>query len=255
MDFSSVEKTVQEKLHDVSSLRTKLLSRLDWLPRLESNVIFHSSLLITTLMIIIAIFAQLRSLKLFAFHPICMTIGTVIFFAEGIVTYKNKMLLEIFSPIMQHNKRIKIRVIHQTLQMTGAAFIGMGLLFMLANKGIARKSILPHTFHSFFGTLALILIVIQGISGSQKMAQFESLNKKTLRWHGDSGLLLWDLLCMTMLLGAFEFLNFTLTNVITELCLVATWLVVHAQMRRKGDYSEEREGEEVLVEVAESREV
>ena len=65
--------------------------------------------------------------------------------------------------------------------------------------------------------------------------------------------MLWDLLCLTMLLGMFEFFTFTLTNIFVELCVFATWIVVHIQMRRKGDHLGEDEAQQVE-QVPESRE-
>ena len=239
------EAGLQEQLHNISQQRSKYLTRFlalfnsAWL---ESNVLFHALLFFTSLMVIVAIFAQLRSLKLFAFHPVFMTIGALVFLAEGITTYRNPTLLEVFSPIMQHGKKVKVRVIHQSLQIIGSFFIGMGLLFMFANKGFEKKTILPHTLHSLVGTVAILFLIVQAVAGSQKMAQLESkVVVKIRRWHGDSGLLLWDLLCLTMLLGLFEFFNFTLTNLFVELCVFATWIVVHVQMRKKGDHLGEEE--------------
>ena len=241
-----MEGRLQERLADVTATRARVLGRLLQVlgpassTVLESTALFHTLVFFTTLMIVIAIFAQTRRISLFSFHPVLMTLGVLSFFAQGIVAYKNKSLLEIFGPIMQHNKRIKVRVIHQSLQLLGTGFVGMGLLFIFANKAMEKKTIFPHTLHSLFGTLAILLIAIQGASGMQKMAQIESKPTavKIRRWHGDSGLLLWDLLCITMLLGMLEFLHFNLTNLLIELCVVGCWLMVHAQMRRKGDEAE-----------------
>ena len=247
-----MEGKVQEKLLELSNARSKVVTRVlagagPYAAWLESNALLHTTLFFTTLMIVVAIFSQLRALSLFAFHPIFMTIGTLCFFAQGIVAYKNNSLLDIFGPIMQHNRRIKVRVIHQSLQMMGSACIGMGLLFIFANKGMQKKSILPQTLHSLFGTVAIILIVVQGVSGMQKMSQIESKSGvKIRRWHGDSGLLLWDFLCVTMMLGMLEFLNFTLTNLLVEICVVGAWLLVHAQMRRKGDQADGESNTELV---------
>lgn len=42
-------------------------------------------------------------------HPLCMTVGTLIFIAEGIAAYRNRVLVETFSPIMAHSLRAKVR--------------------------------------------------------------------------------------------------------------------------------------------------
>lgn len=38
------------------------------------------------------------------------------------------------------------------------------------------------------------------------MEQLDRTNTKVRRWHGESGLLLWDLLCFTIILGLLDFL-------------------------------------------------
>lgn len=234
------EGKLAERLRAITEARSRFLTRTIPTGFFENTALFHALLFTTTTFIIVAMFVQLRALQLFAFHPICMSIGTIIFFAEGIVAYRNRSLTETFSPIMQHNKKIKTRVIHQTMQMIGAAFLVMGLLFMLANKIMEKKTIVPHTLHSIVGSAVLLLIVVQGVSGMQKMNQLESkVVVKIRRWHGDSGLLLWDLLCVTILLGMIEFFNVSFTNLLVELCVVGVWVSVHAQMRRKGDFSNE----------------
>lgn len=55
------------------------------------------------------------------------------------------------------------------------------------------------------------------------------------RWHGLAGGVTWDLLCATVLLGVLEFLEMTLFTVITLTLVVATWLVVHIQLKMSSD--------------------
>ena len=45
--------------------------------------------------LLVSFCSQARNLTLFSFHPVCMSIGTLIFLAEGIVTYRNKKLAEV----------------------------------------------------------------------------------------------------------------------------------------------------------------
>lgn len=100
-----------EMLRQYGSVRAFLLGKLFYfVPKaiLEHNATFHILLGFSTLSIIISIFATTRSLTLFSLHPICMTIGTFIFLGEGIVAYRNNSLLEMLSPIMQHNKKTKV---------------------------------------------------------------------------------------------------------------------------------------------------
>ena len=65
------------------------------------------------------------------------------------------------------------------------------------------------------------------------MAQMERSHVKIRRWHGDVGLLVWDLLCVTVLLGFFEFFNMTFVHVLVEGVIVLFWVAVHVQMKRK----------------------
>ena len=105
-----------ERLQKVSEKRNFLLDKIrQHIPYyvFEANAFFHTFLAFTMAAIMITVFAQLRALKLFAFHPILMSIGTIIFLAEGIVSHSTHSLVDILGPIMQHNKKTKIRVIHR----------------------------------------------------------------------------------------------------------------------------------------------
>lgn len=77
---------------------------------LNNNVFIHISICLTTIVIIASIFGTTRSLNLFSFHPLCMTLGTLLCIGEGIITYKNQFILESLSPIMQHNKKVKVSI-------------------------------------------------------------------------------------------------------------------------------------------------
>lgn len=222
-----------EKLKQYSCLRA---SAIDWIYKyapksfVEQNAVFHTLLILCTVVIIIAIFATTRRLTLFSLHPVLMTIGTIIFLAEGIASYRNSTLLDFLSPIMQHNKKVKVRAIHQSLQTTGGVFIILGMLFIASHKMELGKSIIPMSVHSLIGTIALLLIFVQAVSGQNKMANLEYGNKRVNRWHGELGLLVWDLLCLTMSVGLVSFLWISLTTVLTLLLLAAVWLCVHAQL-------------------------
>lgn len=102
-----------EKLRQYSYLRSGLLEAgLKFIPKniVEQNSFFHAVLLFCATTVIVSIFATTRKLTLFTLHPICMTIGTILFLAEGIVSYRNDTLLEFLSPIMQHNKKTKVSI-------------------------------------------------------------------------------------------------------------------------------------------------
>ena len=128
---------------------------------------------------------------------------------------------------------MKNRAIHQSVMVMGGCCILLGLLFIVANKIEYAHSIMPMSIHSIIGSCCIILLIVQATSGSQKMDHIMRNNTKIRRWHGDSGLLLWDLLCfaiMTGILKTFYMMFFTLISLLTLTCL--TWYTTHLQMRR-----------------------
>lgn len=89
----------------------------------------------------------------------------------------------------------------------------------------------PQTPHAIFGWIALTGVVCQAVIGSQKLQTIDlKVSTKPYKWHGDSGLLLWDTLCVTILLGMLEFYHFNISNVFVELCVLMVWWIVHLQM-------------------------
>jgi hypothetical protein len=85
-----------------------LVQRVSWLSYLEYNLVFHITLILSTIFLLIGLYSTTRSLTLFSFHPLCMIVGTGVLLPEGIVAFKNHFLLDSFSPIMQHTKRTKV---------------------------------------------------------------------------------------------------------------------------------------------------
>lgn len=108
--------------------------------------------------------------------------------------------------------------------------MGLGVLFVLANKVEFEHSIVPMSVHSVFGVSTILLIVAQVVSGQEKIHQMETGNKRVRRWHGESGLLIWDMLCLTLLLGLMSFLAISFTNLLVLMMVFAAWMAVHAQM-------------------------
>jgi hypothetical protein len=102
---------------------------------------------------------------------------------------------------------------------------------MFANKFVENKSMFPQTLHAIFGWIALLGVVCQAVIGSQKLQTIDlKVSTKPYKWHGDSGLLLWDIFCVTILLGMLEFYHFNISNVFVELCILMVWWIVHLQM-------------------------
>jgi hypothetical protein len=120
------------------------------------------------------------------------------------------------------------------LQIAGGTFLGFGMMFIVANKFEFGKTILPHTLHSITGTAALILVMTQIIVGHQKIEALEAHNTKTRRWHGDLGLLTWDLLCLSIVFGLMSFIRLKHLNLVVYGLILLAWVAVHSQMRRKG---------------------
>jgi hypothetical protein len=104
-----MEGLVSDRLKHYSFFRSNLLEKIKTPHTLfQNNAMFHCSVIFTTVLILIVVFAETKSLTLFSFHPICMSIGSLIFLAEGIIAYRNNGLLDTLSPIMQHSKRTKV---------------------------------------------------------------------------------------------------------------------------------------------------
>lgn len=108
-----MESRVAENLRAYSTYRSKQLEKIIvGLPAAaEYSSTFHSVTLITSVICIVAIYAQVRAMTLFSLHPTCMIIGCFMFLSEGIVAYHNRSLLDTLSPIMQHSKKTKVSLI------------------------------------------------------------------------------------------------------------------------------------------------
>jgi Eukaryotic cytochrome b561 len=171
-------------------------------------------------------------------HPLFMSIA----FASmslGVVAYRNKLLLEIFSPIMQHGSTTKNRTIHMTLQTLTGGFAVLGLTFIVANKLKAKHSattLIPHTVHSICGTLVLLVISAQIIVGSKKHASLTTgvidarNSTKKYRWHGKLGMLLYDTALVTVVTGLWELYGISVGSVIILTVLGMLWLNINYQM-------------------------
>jgi len=243
-----MEARISDRLRSISAWRTKLvellqkyLSSVHW----HNPVLVHVLLISTTLVIICSIYAHARAVTLFSFHPVFMTIGSILFAGEGIIAYRNGVLLDTFSPIMQHNKITKVRAIHQSCQILGASFLFLGLMFIFANKVEFNQLLIPNSVHSITGSILILLIVAQVISGDQKLNSYLRSNMTIRRWHGDFGLLIYDLMCITCILGMYEYLQASIMLFLNSLMILVTWFVIQLQQLRKsitGGEGIQREG-------------
>lgn len=167
-----------------------------------------------------------------------MTLGAFLFLGEGLVCYRNKFLVESFSPIMAKGKRTKNRALHHGLQSFAIVFLMLGLLFIWASEIKFQRSVLPRTIHSVCGYVTVLAVLVQAAQGLRKLSEIESKGrqaKTTALWHADFGLLLWDSICLTILLGALLFLDVTGVSLYCVIGAVGvSWTSLHLQMRRKG---------------------
>lgn len=240
-----MEAKIAEKLKTYSGYRKQVFKFIEtYVPiqYLELNVVFHSVLLFGTVTVLVAVFGMLRSLTLFSFHPLCMTLGCFIFIAEGITAYLNHTLLEAFSPIMQHNRKVKERAIHQSMQIIGACFIVMGLLFIIAEKIEIRESFIPFSIHSIVGTISILAIIIQAIIGQNKLEVLISNKVKVNKWHGDFGLVVWDLLCLSMFSGLLFYLPWGFSNFLVLFIPIIVWIAVLVQVNNHSSRRDEDKG-------------
>ena len=97
--------------------------------------------------------------------------------------------------------------------------------------------IVPTTIHSLLGLFAIILLCAQVVLGLKKHSALSINEARIYRFHGDLGLLTWDMLCITLLTGLLEFLVFSsifsFIFVLLSICL--PWFSVHAQMKHRHD--------------------
>ena len=192
---------------------------------IQNRNVIHVVLVVTTLLNMIYVFAAARGISLFSLHPICIILGLFLFLAEGILVARNRVILELLSPIMQADKRgKKARILHWLFQTLGSAFLTIGLLFILIHKIELGKTVIPHTIHSISGSIALLLILIQASVGSKKLENIDENNVRTFNWHGELGLITLDLLIFTAILGSLSFLSAPLVPVTS---MIISWICIY----------------------------
>ena len=156
---------------------------------LLSPSLTHVLSALACLYLLSAVLATTRALNLFAFHPIFMSVGVLAFMTEGFLVYRNGALVSTFADIMAGSAKSQARSIHMVLQVSGSVFIFMGLVFICSNKMRLGKSLVPATLHAWVGTVATLLVLVQGIVGQSKVASSAPVHK----WHGSAGKLAYDL--------------------------------------------------------------
>jgi len=179
----------------------------------------HVLAVMVSLCLLVAVLVA-TGINLFAFHPICMTIGCVLLMSEGFLVYRNGALVNCLSPIMAGNHKTKSRSIHVFLQAGGASFMLAGLVFIASNKLRLGKSIVPASLHAWLGAFALLAVAVQALVGLVKTTSSAPVH----RWHGSAGKLAYDLCMGAVFSGAVSFLPLTAINATVLLGLLVLWL-------------------------------
>jgi hypothetical protein len=167
-----------------------------------------------------------------------MITGSLFFVGEGVAMFRNRLMVESLSPIMQKTKRTKVRTIHYAIMFAGGCFMLLGVCFIFLAKHTKGESTIPRSAHALLGTTAVIVVVLQGFAGEQKIEDIETKQSIPGRskhsWHADLGMVLWDLLICTLSTGVYHLVGFTKMYAIMQVIFIFTWASVHLQMKRKG---------------------
>ncbi len=127
---------------------------------------------------------------------------------------------------MANGVKAKKRVIHVTFQTLGGCFTFMGLTFVVANKIMIGKTVIPHTVHSVLGTLTVVGVLVQVIVGQMKTTHsLPSAKQQRYGWHGKLGLLTYDVGMLSMVTGLLWW-SVTIPSVVLAFLLVAIWISV-----------------------------
>lgn len=129
--------------------------------------------------------------------------------------------------------------IHQACIITGIFFFLLGLLFILAHKIEHKRSLVPATIHSVLGSSVAVATIVQSLIGLQKVQYFHYNKMKALRFHGDLGLIIWDIICTTVIFGLIEILPFAFSTLLAITLPFIVWLSVIVQVQYR--YSNRRE--------------
>lgn len=110
----------------------------------------------------------------------------------------------------------------------------LGLLFILANKFDYKKTIIPRTPHSIVGTICIMAVAVQAFIGQSKIDRLLETHRRIYRWHGDMGLVLWDLVCITTVLGLASILSVSFFSLLALLLPLIACTAVHLQLQLSG---------------------
>ncbi len=121
--------------------------------------------------------------------------------------------------------KANMRMIHVTFQTLGVCFILLGMAFVVTNKILKGKTVIPHTVHSILGTLALVGVVTQMVVGRLKIGHSLPSAKRKYIWHGKLGLLTYDIGMLSMITGLLWW-TVTPMSIVLVFLLVGIWIAV-----------------------------
>jgi len=190
-----------------------------------------------------------RDLTIFDFHALLMTVGTQVLFAEGIILKQDGIITRTLSEIMNGTKRHKERMLHATFSILGILSVFGGLAFIIINKVLHSKTIIPSSIHSVIGTFVIALVITQLFIGVKKLSNLEggATEQRSFRYHGELALMIFDLGTLAVLTGLVSFLNFFSISLFFSTTFVLTlWFFLQSFMNRSSlvdnTAGEERDG-------------
>jgi len=141
------------------------------------------------------VLVKMGASKVFAWHPVLMTIAWLGFGVTGVSMYRMRQ-----GPQGIVSKRSA----HRTVQICLTVLALAGLVIIIYNKlEIAHHPIMMESAHSWFGVITLVLMLAQGGVGALKMHSL-AMGEKVHAWHGTAGFALLGVALFTMCLGANE---------------------------------------------------
>ncbi|KAJ8675959.1 hypothetical protein QAD02_011745 [Eretmocerus hayati] len=119
------------------------------------SILVHLLLLLPVIYILEIAF---ENLNLFAWHPICMTLGAGLLIMEGVYSISGEAVL---NKRLSRLSRVRLHWISNTL---GLALLITGFIIIVINKNINEW---PHftTTHSIFGLVTFILVCLVALFG------------------------------------------------------------------------------------------
>lgn len=106
--------------------------------------------------------------SLFSWHPICMTVGSLLLMAEAVMIMSQG---NIIASNLSHQGRVRL---HWILQAGAAAFIFAGFLVIVINKNLHNKN----HFKSWHSVTGLVFLVFVGITSSGGVVTLYSFRLK-----------------------------------------------------------------------------